>query len=74
MNQELAVIKYMQEHGGITTYEASQKLGVTRLSAVIFNLKEKGWIIGDERIVGKNRFGTHTSWLRYYIIKKPRRK
>ena len=41
--QKEAVLKYMQEHGSITTHEAIYELGVTRLSAKIFELKKDGY-------------------------------
>lgn len=39
--QEDAVMQYLQAHGSITSIEAFS-LGITRLSAVIFRLKEAG--------------------------------
>ena len=36
------VLDYMQEFGSITSFEAFKDLGVTRLSAVIFDMKKDG--------------------------------
>lgn len=51
------VFDFMKENGSITTLDANKKLGETRLSARIFELKEKGVVIEDEWIKVKNRFG-----------------
>lgn len=40
ISQRQRVLQYMENHGGITSYEAFLNLGVTRLSAVIFDLKK----------------------------------
>lgn len=42
MTQERAVLKYMQDFGGITSFEAFTELGITRISARIFELRDKG--------------------------------
>ena len=34
------VLKYMQENGSITSWEAIKEFGATRLSAIIFNLRK----------------------------------
>lgn len=61
------VFSHMLEHDSITTLDAVKKLGETRLSARIFELKEKGINIGDERICVKNRFGEKRHVKRYFI-------
>lgn len=66
-NQKKRVLAYMKEHGGITSLEAFNELGVTRLSAVIFNLKADGVKVGKKAEKGLNRFGEKTCFDRYFV-------
>lgn len=60
----------MKKLGGITTLQAIQELGNTRLSASIFNLKKiKGVKISAEWIKVVNRFGEETKVKRYFFAK-----
>ena len=61
------VFDYMIENGSITSLEAVKKLGETRLSARIFELKEKGIPVTGEYIAVKNRFNESRHVKRYYI-------
>lgn len=40
MKQEEKVLAYMEEHGGISSWEAFGALNVTRLAAVIYRLRK----------------------------------
>lgn len=42
-SQKQKVISYIRKHGSITSVEAFKALGVTRLSAIIYYLKEDGF-------------------------------
>lgn len=64
--RELVLI-YLQEHGSITTWEAIKELGCTRLSEYIRQLRQE-YIIGDEWIVGVNRWGHPVKWKEYKLI------
>lgn len=66
-NQRTRVLEYINKKGGITSLEAFKELGVSRLSAVIFDLKEKGYNIKDVWIVVTNRYGEETKVKRYYL-------
>ena len=61
------VYDYMIEHGGITTLEANQKLGETRLSARIWELKHKGVCIKDEWFHVHNRYKEIRRVKRYFL-------
>jgi len=67
MTQEERVLEYMQRYKGITSLEAFQDLGVTRLSAKIFNLKKQGYEIVSENKQGKNRYG-ETIYFKKYML------
>lgn len=64
MNQEQLVLSYMLAHKGITSMQAYDELGVTRLSAVIFNLRDKYNIL-DVWEKSVNRYGVPVKYKRY---------
>ncbi len=43
------VLTHLQSHGSITSWTAIQLYRATRLSAIIFNLREDGYHIRSER-------------------------
>ena len=59
------VLKHLQEKGSITSWEAITLYRATRLSGIIFNLREDGYIIDS-----KNEKGDGTHWVRYIYIGK----
>lgn len=67
MTQEQQVYEYIKEHGSITTLDAFVELGITRLSAQIFNLKEELKVEDKERIVDEWEYGNQKKWKRYMI-------
>ena len=67
MNQKELVIQYMNDFGSITTLEAFQDLGVTRLSARIKDLRDDGYIIASKRPNKKNRYGKKVSFNKYWL-------
>ena len=71
MSQEQRVLKYMKDFGSITGAEAFLDLGVYRLSAVIYNLRDKGYKIESEKEEGKNRYGEKTRYSRYRLNQEP---
>lgn len=69
MSQKKMVLDYIREFGSITPLDGFRDLGVTRLAAVIFELKEDGHAIHTERERGKNRYGHPTMYARYSFRK-----
>lgn len=65
--QENAVIDYMTRFGSITSMDAFMDLGVTRLAAVIFNIKEHGHKVDTEWEATTNRYGNPVSFVRYSL-------
>lgn len=51
------ILNHMIEHGFITTKEAYDLYGCTRLSEYIRRLRVDGYIIENKRVKGVNRFG-----------------
>lgn len=66
--QSARVLGYMQEFGSITSLQAFQDLGVTRLAAVIFNLKKAGVPIVKAMQVSINRWGEEVHFAKYFIV------
>ena len=67
VNKTQLVLKHLKEKGNITSWEAIQKYGATRLSAIIFNLKDKGYEINTLMIDGKDRFGNESRYAKYVL-------
>lgn len=61
------VLDYIKEFGSITTLEAFRDLGVTRLSARIFELRARDINIESKTISSKNRFGENCWYSKYYL-------
>lgn len=64
---EQRVFDYMVEFGSITSLQAFNDLGNSRLSATIFSLKKKGVVINGETKTVKNRFGENRYVKQYWI-------
>lgn len=61
------ILDYMLRFGSISTYEAFNDLGVTRLASRINDLKDIGFVINSEFETRKNRFGDSVSYKRYRL-------
>lgn len=61
------VLHYLKKHRGITSMQAFEMFGITRLSAVIFELRRK-YEIASERTEGKNRYGEKVWFSTYRLI------
>ena len=67
MNQKQRVLEYMKDFGVVTPYHAFRDLGVTRLAAVIYRLKQDGHLIGQEWHEGKNRYNEKVHYMTYWL-------
>ena len=70
MNQAQKILDYMERHGSITPQEAMKELGIMRLGARIYDLKEEGVKIISETEIGKNRDGNTVHYARYRLEKE----
>lgn len=61
------VFDYMLENKYITTLNAWDEIGESRLSARIYELKAKGVNVGSETIEVRNRYGEKRHVKRYFI-------
>ena len=57
-SKTLYVLNHLKEHGKITSWEAIQLYRATRLSGIIFTLKQQGYVIETTGGQGKN-FATY---------------
>ena len=63
------VIKYIEEFGSITTFQAFTDLGCTRLSEYIRQIREERQVY-DETISAINRYGEKVWYKKFFFEKK----
>ena len=66
MTQCETILKHMQEHGSISTYEAFIDHKITRLPARISDLRREGYGI-DRTMVTTKENGTHKTYAVYSL-------
>ena len=65
--QRLAVLNELKEGREVTSKTMWEKYGITRLSGIIFALKESGYAIHTIMVDGKTRFGDSTKYAKYIL-------
>jgi len=65
-NKHKKVLEHLRTHGTITSLEAIDNYGATRLASIIFNLRKKGYNISTTDGLTKDRYGNAC---RYAIYK-----
>ena len=65
MTKTKAVLDHLREHGSITSMEAFELYGATRLSAIVFQLRRKGHPIVSKDERGPDRYGHMVTFSRY---------
>lgn len=68
MTKTQKVLNHLRENGSITSWEAIQQYGATRLSAIIFNLRKKGIEIKSEMVQFTDRYGDNSTFAKYVLI------
>lgn len=63
------IITHLRKHKKITSMEAIKKYGATRLSGIIYILKDRGFGIETEMVQGTNRYGHVTRYAVYHLVK-----
>jgi len=66
-NQREMILKYIEDFGSITSYEAYIDLGITQLATRIKELKEQGYQFEHEWIRKKNRYNKPVRFKRYKL-------
>ena len=67
VTQKEMILKYLQDFGSISSWDAYAELGITQLGARIFELKEKGYIFKKERVKKLNRYGKEIAFDKYSL-------
>lgn len=71
MTKTQAVLEWLRTHQSITSMEAIENFGATRLSAIVFNLRRRGHDIDMVWRDGTDRFGNHMRYGVYYLRNSP---
>ena len=69
MTQKELILKYLEDFGSITQYEALRDLGIMRLASRITDLRKDGVPIIRETVYSKNRYGKNIHYARYKMRK-----
>lgn len=69
MSQRSDVLSWLKKGNTITSWEAFERFGATRLSAIIFDLKKDGHKIGGVWEMSVDRYGNEKRFLRYFLVK-----
>jgi hypothetical protein len=67
MTQCDMILRYMQDTGSITPWEAMREFGCMRLGARIYDLKRRGVAVRTELVTEQNRFGRKVQFARYSV-------
>ena len=62
------VLEHLQAHGSITSLEAIESYGATRLSSIIHSLRKRGHNIITEDLPFVDRFGSKSHYGKYVLI------
>ena len=65
-NERLAA--YLAQHGTINPLEAWTELGIYRLGARVFDLRQRGFEIKSENVKVQNRFGEDCHVAQYKLV------
>ena len=70
VSQREMILNHLKKKKSITSWEAFEDFGATRLSAIIFDLRSDGFDIRDvwEEVV--NRYGETVRYKRYFLVGK----
>lgn len=69
-SQMQRTIEHLGKYGKITSLEAINRYGNTRLSGTMWALKQSGYNFKTRRIAVENRYGKKTYVTEYYINKE----
>ena len=67
-NKTNEVLKHLQTHGCITSLEAIDKYKATRLSDIIYRLRNRGYHITTIDIPFVDAYGTKSSYGKYVLV------
>lgn len=62
------ILEHLKNNQGITSMEAFEKYGATRLSAIIYNLRDDGYVIKNVNQECLNRYGDKVRFVEYQLV------
>lgn len=68
---KVAILEHLRNFPYLTSKEAFEKYGITRLAACIFDLREKGYEIDTVMVETTTRFHEPCKYARYVLIGEP---
>ncbi len=68
-NKSRLVLEHLKEYGSITSWEAIEKYGATRLSAIIYNIR-KNYNVRSVDSEYTDRYGNHSTFTKYVYCGK----
>lgn len=68
MTQGQRIIRYIEDYGSITPYEAFRDLGITKLATRISELISSGMEFQKVIETGVNRYGEQIRYMRYSLL------
>lgn len=69
MTQEMAVLNHMETREGITSWEAYERYGITRLSSIIHRIRKRGYKVITKLKSTENRYGNTVNYAVYKLVK-----
>lgn len=70
MSQKEMILKYIEDFGYITSWQAYADLGVTQLATRIKELKESGYEFKTVNVKTKNRYNKPSHYFKYFLVKE----
>lgn len=67
-SQKELVLEHLQRGWSITSLEAWEKYGCSRLADVIFKLRKEGYRIDSEMTNGRTKLGAETQYATYRLV------
>ena len=66
--QKERVIRHLQDFKTITSREAFNDYGISRLSSIIYRLRKSGYVIETHKTYGLNRYGDKVNYATYELL------
>ena len=70
MSQYEIVLKHLKQGKEISQLEATKKYGILRLGAIIFNMRQDGYLISTRIERKPNRYGHVSNYAVYKLLKE----
>lgn len=61
----VAILNHIERYGGLTSAEAFENYGITRLAARVHDLRNMGYDIVTQNCIGRTRFDEPCKYARY---------